>query len=115
MGLYLAALVVGGLVGRLGVALVTAELGWRVGLGVLTLMPLAATIVMRRSLPPDAAVPSQHRIDRATLAGLLRNRTLVGATLAGSGALLRLRGAPSRTSTTGSRGRPSRSRRPRPA
>ena len=85
MGLYLAALVVGGLVGRLGVALVTAELGWRAGVGMLTLMPLAATIVMRRSLPPDAAVPSKHRIDRATLAGLLRNRTLVGATLAGSG------------------------------
>ena len=53
MGLYLAALVVGGLVGRLGVALVTAEFGWRAGLGVLALLPLAATIVMRRSLPPD--------------------------------------------------------------
>ena len=85
MGLYLAALVVGGLVGRLGVALVTAEFGWRAGLGVLALLPLAATLVMRRSLAADVAAPSKQRIDRGTLAGLLRNRTLVGATLAGSG------------------------------
>lgn len=54
MGYYVSALVAGGLVGRLGVALASAVVGWRVAIGALAVLPLAAAIVMRRGLPePD--------------------------------------------------------------
>ena len=54
MGFYVSALVVGGLIGRLGVALASAVVGWRVAIGVLALLPLAAAIAMRSGLPePD--------------------------------------------------------------
>ena len=54
MGFYVSALVVGGLIGRLGVALASAVVGWRVAIGVLALFPLAAAIAMRSGLPePD--------------------------------------------------------------
>ena len=39
---------------------------------------------MRRSLPPEPALPGASRFSPRTIAGLLRNRTLVAATLAGS-------------------------------
>lgn len=54
MGYYVSALVAGGLVGRLGVALATSVVGWRVAIGLLAVLPLVAAIVMRRGLPePD--------------------------------------------------------------
>ena len=54
MGYYVSALVAGGLVGRLGVALASAVVGWRVAIGLLAILPLAAVVAMRRGLPePD--------------------------------------------------------------
>jgi MFS transporter, YNFM family, putative membrane transport protein len=85
MGLYVSSLVFGGLVGRVGVALLTAATGWRVALAVVAAMPLVATLVMRRRLPPEPDAPHSSGLSLRTLAGLLANRTLVAATLAGSG------------------------------
>jgi MFS transporter, YNFM family, putative membrane transport protein len=84
MGLYVSALVLGGLVGRVGVALLTAGAGWRVALGAVAALPLAATLVMRRSLPPEPAAPPSAGLSLRTLRGTLANRALVAATLAGS-------------------------------
>src|SRR5436305_14633529 len=50
MGYYVTALVAGGLIGRVGVALLAAALGWRGAIGLLALLPLAAALVMRRTL-----------------------------------------------------------------
>jgi YNFM family putative membrane transporter len=50
MGNYVTALIAGGLIGRVGVALLAAGLGWRWAIGLLAVLPLAAAIVMRRSL-----------------------------------------------------------------
>ena len=61
----------GGLVGRVGVALLTAATSWRVALGAVALLPLAATLVMRRSLPPGDAGPAVGRPVAATLRRLL--------------------------------------------
>src|SRR5919199_1662228 len=49
MGLYVSSLVAGGLVGRVGVALLTALIGWRGALALVAALPLGATLVMRRS------------------------------------------------------------------
>jgi MFS transporter, YNFM family, putative membrane transport protein len=84
MGLYVSALVLGGLVGRVGVALLTAGAGWRVALGAVAALPLAATLVMRRSLPPEPAAPPSAGLSLRTLRGTLANRALVAATLASS-------------------------------
>jgi MFS transporter, YNFM family, putative membrane transport protein len=84
MGLYVSALVVGGLVGRVGVALLTAATSWRVALAAVAVLPLAATLVMRRSLPPEAAAPSSAGLSLRTLRATLANRSLVAATLTGS-------------------------------
>jgi YNFM family putative membrane transporter len=84
MGYYVSSLVVGGLVGRVGVALLTSVTGWRWALGVVALLPLLATVVMRRSLPPEPALPQRSSFSPRTVATLLRNRELVTATLAGS-------------------------------
>ncbi|MDQ3894319.1 MAG: MFS transporter, partial [Actinomycetota bacterium] len=50
MGYYVSALIAGALTGRIGVALVTAALGWRFGIGGLAALPLGAALLMRRSL-----------------------------------------------------------------
>jgi MFS transporter, YNFM family, putative membrane transport protein len=85
VGLYLSSLVAGGLVGRIGVALVTDVAGWRVALGVLALLPLAASLALRRLLPPEpVSGAAGDRVDRAAVGLLLRNRTLIAATVAGS-------------------------------
>ena len=57
MGYYVSALVAGGLVGRLGVALASAVVGWRVAIGLLAVLPLAAVIAMRRGLPEPELPP----------------------------------------------------------
>ena len=64
MGFYVSALVVGGLIGRLGVALASAVVGWRVAIGVLALLP-----PRRRDRdaerPARAGPASPRRRDRA--------------------------------------------------
>ena len=85
MGYYISALVAGGLVGRVGVALLTAWVDWRVALGALALLPLASTLLMRRGLPPEP--PGERRTTRLSVreAGrVLHNRSLLAATVAGS-------------------------------
>jgi MFS transporter, YNFM family, putative membrane transport protein len=84
MGLYVSSLVAGGLVGRVGVALLTAATSWRVALAAVAALPLAATLVMRRSLPPEAAAPPSAGLSLSTLRATLANRALVAATLTGS-------------------------------
>jgi YNFM family putative membrane transporter len=84
MGLYVSSLVAGGLVGRVGVALLTAVTSWRVALAAVAALPLAATLVMRRSLPPETAAPSSAGLSLRTLRAMLSNRALVAATLTGS-------------------------------
>jgi MFS family permease len=56
MAWYVSALVLGGLVGRVGVAVATGLVGWRPAVGALALAPLAAALVMRGRLP-DVAPP----------------------------------------------------------
>ena len=57
MGYYVSALVFGGLVGRLGVALASAVVGWRVAIGALAVFPLAAAVAMRSGLPEPPLPP----------------------------------------------------------
>ena len=85
MGYYVSALVAGGLIGRVAVALVTAAASWRVALGLLALLPLASTVLMRRGLPPEPG--GGRRATRLSLPDarrVLRSPTLIAATLAGS-------------------------------
>jgi YNFM family putative membrane transporter len=82
MGSYVAALVGGGLVGRIGVALLADAFGWRWGIGLLAVLPLAAAFVMRRSLVDLRLAPeSGRRLDG--IRRQLRNRALLQATAAG--------------------------------
>jgi YNFM family putative membrane transporter len=81
MGYYVSALVAGGLVGRLGVALASAVVGWRVAIGALALLPLVAAIVMRGGLP-EPELPSRG----GGLARHLTNVRLIGVSV-GGGAL----------------------------
>jgi YNFM family putative membrane transporter len=94
MGYYIAALVAGGLVGRVGVALLTAATDWRVALGALALLPLASTLLMRRGLPeePDEGRRTTPLSPRAA-ARVLRNPALLAATLAGSALFFAFLGA----------------------
>ena len=57
MGYYVSALVFGGLVGRLGVALASAVVGWRVAIGLLAFFPLVAAVAMRSGLPEPELPP----------------------------------------------------------
>jgi len=85
MGYYIAALVAGGLVGRVGVALLTAATSWRVALGALALLPLASTLLMRRGLPPEPSAGRRTTPLSVREAGrVLRNPVLLAATVAGS-------------------------------
>lgn len=77
MGWYMAALIFGGLVGRLGVALAAAVVGWRWALGALALLPLVAIVVMARGLP---TAPPRRAGARE---GRLANRRVVAAALCG--------------------------------
>src|SRR5204863_10069156 len=51
MGVYVSALVAGGLIGRVGVALAASVVGWRWAIGALAVLPVAGALVMRRALP----------------------------------------------------------------
>ena len=94
MGYYIAALVAGGLVGRVGVALLTAATDWRVALGLLALLPLASTLLMRKRLPDE---PSAGRrttpLSIRGAARVLHNPMLIAATLAGSALFFAFMGA----------------------
>ncbi len=72
MGLYVASLFAGGVVGRVGVGLVTAATDWRLAIGLLALLPLTGALVMRRSLP-EGPPPSRSGRAAAALVGQLRN------------------------------------------
>lgn len=58
MGYYVSALVAGGLIGRVGVALVTSVVGWRWAVGGLAILPLTSAVVLQRTLP-DVPKPSR--------------------------------------------------------
>ncbi len=108
MGWYAAALVAGGLIGRVGVALASAVVGWRVAIGALAVLPIAAAVAMRGSLP-DGAVPARSGRTARGLANppaAGRGRRRVPRSSSPSSAR-------SRTSPTGSRSVRSRST-PRP-
>jgi YNFM family putative membrane transporter len=77
MGWYMGSLIAGGLVGRLGVALLASAASWRAALGLLAVLPLTAVIVMVRGLPP---APPIHRASRE---GALANRRVVAAAMTG--------------------------------
>jgi YNFM family putative membrane transporter len=82
MGSYVTALVAGGLIGRIGPALVAAALGWRWGIGLLALLPFAAAVLMQRTLidlPPIATDGRWSGVRRQ-----LRNTQLLHAAVAGS-------------------------------
>ena len=81
MGYYVSALVAGGLVGRLGVALASTVVGWRVAIGLLALLPLGAVVAMRRGLP-EPELPARGGGWRRHLTNL----SLLGVSL-GGGAL----------------------------
>jgi MFS transporter, YNFM family, putative membrane transport protein len=83
MGFYIAALVSGGIVGRVGVALLTAAVGWRWPIGALALLPAAGALVMARTLPEAPGLPVTVR-RRQAVRRLLRNRGLLQATTAAS-------------------------------
>jgi YNFM family putative membrane transporter len=84
MGWYVAALITGGLVGRVGVAFLTDLWGWRVGLGALAVLPLLAAILLRRVLPPEQAGRARHTAPRAALVRTLTNPRLIAPTIAAS-------------------------------
>jgi YNFM family putative membrane transporter len=85
MGWYVGSLVVGGLIGRVGVSLLTAVIGWRGALGAIAFLPLVAAVVMQRSLPREEKPPTDRPALRHTLAIVSRNRTLLAATALGCG------------------------------
>jgi YNFM family putative membrane transporter len=94
MGYYIAALVAGGLVGRVGVALLSAVVEWRVALGLLALLPLASTLLMRHGLPPEPRGERRTTPLSGREAGrVLRSPALLSATLAGSALFFAFMGA----------------------
>jgi YNFM family putative membrane transporter len=86
MGYYVSALVIGGLIGRVGVALVTALVGWRWAVGGLAILPAVGAALMRRTLP-FVAPPLRSEGGLAAVARQLRNATLLRAAAAGSALL----------------------------
>ena len=83
MGNYVTALIAGGLIGRVGVGLLTAVVGWRWAIGLLALLPLTAAIVMRRSLVAVPLAPASGG-RWSSVRRQLRNRRLLQTTAAGS-------------------------------
>jgi len=83
MGLYITALVSGGIIGRVGIALVTTVTGWRWPVGALALLPAAGAVVMARTLPH---APAQEVTARRwdAVRRLVRNPGLQQATAAAS-------------------------------
>ena len=82
MGYYVAALIAGGLIGRVGVALVTAMTGWRLALGLVAVLPAAGAVVMHRSLL-DLPLPERSEHRWHGVRPQLTNPRLLRATAAG--------------------------------
>jgi MFS transporter, YNFM family, putative membrane transport protein len=82
MGCYLSSLVAGGLIGRVGVALASEEVGWRLSLAALALLPGVAALLMHYALPQSAS-PAKEKQELAAVMRLLGNRALLLATLGG--------------------------------
>ncbi len=82
MGYYVAALIAGGLIGRVGVALVTAVTGWRLALGLVAILPAAGAVVMHRSLL-DLPLPERSDHRWHGVRAQLTNPRLLRATAAG--------------------------------
>jgi len=83
MGYYVASLVAGGLIGRVGVGLLAAAVGWRWAIGVLVVFPLAAAVVMQRSLV-DLPVELRRGGMLEGVRRQLRNPSLLRATVTGA-------------------------------
>jgi YNFM family putative membrane transporter len=83
MGLYITALVSGGIVGRVGIALATTVVGWRWPVGALSLLPATGAVVMARTLP-EAPVQESTARRWDAVRRLARNRGLQQATAAAS-------------------------------
>ena len=83
MGIYISALVSGGIIGRVGIALATTAVGWRWSVGALALLPAAGAFVMARTLPE---APRQENTARRwdAVRRLARNPGLQQATAAAS-------------------------------
>lgn len=66
MGYYTVALVGGGLIGRVGVGLLTSVTSWRIAFALMALFPLAGVELMRRRLPeappPERSRPGVRRV-----------------------------------------------------
>jgi DNA end-binding protein Ku len=84
MGYWLGALGAGGLVGRVGVPLATAEVGWRWALSGLAILPLLGTFLLARTLPE---APSGSDVESTVPAVRAHrgNRVLLAATVAACG------------------------------
>jgi MFS transporter, YNFM family, putative membrane transport protein len=83
MGYYVTALVAGGLIGRVGVGLLSAVVGWRWAIGALAVLPLTAAVIMHRSLVELPIAPARGRTLRGA-ARQFRNGNLLGATVVGT-------------------------------
>ena len=83
MGMYILALVSGGIVGRVGIALTTTVFDWRWPIAVLALLPAAGAVLMARTLPEAPRHESTARRWDA-VRRLARNRRLLQATAAAS-------------------------------
>jgi len=83
MGYYVAALVAGGLIGRVGVALLADVAGWRWAIGVLAILPLSAAVVMQRSLI-DLPVATTRGETFSGIRRQVRNPGLLKATVTGT-------------------------------
>ncbi len=81
MGWYVSSLVAGGLVGRVGVALFSAVVGWRWAIGLLALLPLAAALGMHGTLPTAPAPARSGRVLRRLLERRLLAVTATGGAL----------------------------------
>ena len=77
MGVYVSALVAGGLIGRVGVGLATSVVGWRWAVGGLAVFPLAAVFVMRRWLPDVGPPARSSGLRRSGIFAQMRNPLLL--------------------------------------
>lgn len=85
MGAYVSSLVAGGLLGRVGVGLLTSVVGWRSALGGLAVLPLLGAVVMGRVLLHEPPV-ARSRGGLTAVATQLHNTTLLRASAAGGSA-----------------------------
>jgi MFS transporter, YNFM family, putative membrane transport protein len=81
MGYYMSSLVAGGVIGRVGVALLTDAVGWRWAVGGLAVLPAAGSVILRRSLPD---LPRPARAREAGLRRQVTNLRVLRAAVVGS-------------------------------